>query len=1059
MSHRSAPLIGHQLTANYVVLVFAGILLSLCATVTHGLERKALWISPDLCSSAKFATPSQDDKESRRLELGKPIERTIAGGQTHSYQLTLPRNQYLYLTVEQRGIDVVVNLFGPDGTKLDEIDSPNGKQGVERVMMVAQAVGDYRLELRPLHKNSSAGRYEVGIIESRPATEQDRIRVSAMQTFREADRLGSKGVEFLQKAIEKYEVALSAFRAAGYRDGEGATMLSIAQAYYNLQDARKALDHFERAARRFQVVGDRQWEGRMLFWIGTFYQSHGEFQTALDFFERALPVIQSTGDRPKEAATHLHIGDSYQSVNQGQKSIEHYNQALSLFQSLGNKFGEADALHKLGADYRVFGGQPAMDYFLRALALYQSLGNSHGEAWALIEMAFIHTVNEKQKALDLFERALQLCRTLNDTYGEAYTLYGIGRAYSAMGEHQKALKYFNQALPMWKTLRKRGGEFITIFDIARSESANGNLLTALAHVETVLNYIEAQRGKLNDQEIRASYLAGSYEPYEFGIGLLMQLHKQRPSEGHDASALRASERARARSLLELLTEARADIRKDVDPMLLKREQALQQPLTAKTERLMQLRSNSTAKEQSEAVTKEIGTVEKEIEALTTEYRRVQSQIRTTSPRYAALTQPQPLGLKEIQQLLDSETVLLEYALGEERSFLWAVSATTLQSFELPKRADVEASAKHVYQLLTARSRHPTGETSQARELRIAQADAEYPKAAAALSGMILKDVSAQLQSKRLVIVADGALQFIPFAALSDPAGLDSAIHSPLLINHEIVNLPSASTLAVLRQYLSERIPAKKAVAILADPVFDKNDMRVKTTGAAPKAITQSASSNSNALTRDIERAMEDLDDNPRFPPLRLAAAHWEGIEIGKLVPATERMQALDFAATRQTATSPELSQYRIVHFATHAFNNSAHPELSGIVLSLVNERGEPLDGFLRLSEIFNLNLPAELVVLSGCQTGLGKEVKGEGLVGMTRGFMYAGAPRLVVSLWSVDDRATSDLMARFYRRMLGGQKLSPSAALRSAQIAIWREFELKAPYFWAGFIFEGEWRQ
>jgi CHAT domain-containing protein len=288
---------------------------------------------------------------------------------------------------------------------------------------------------------------------------------------------------------------------------------------------------------------------------------------------------------------------------------------------------------------------------------------------------------------------------------------------------------------------------------------------------------------------------------------------------------------------------------------------------------------------------------------------------------------------------------------------------------------------------------------------------------------------------------------------------DAVLDCPLLVNHEIVNLPSASTLAVLHQDLSGRRLAAKVVAILADPVFDKDDMRVKAIGVAWKPSTQSALLNGNALTRDIERAMEDLDGNPQFPPLRLNAAHWEAKEISKLVPARERMQALDFAANRQTVTSSELSRYRIVHFATHAFNNSAHPELSGIVLLLVNERGDPQDGFLRLSEIFNLKLPTELVVLSGCQTGLGKEVKGEGLIGLTRGFMYAGAPRMVVSLWSADDRATSVLMTRFYKKMLGGQKQPPSAALRAAQIEMWKESGLKAPYFCAGFIFQGEWKQ
>jgi CHAT domain-containing protein len=169
------------------------------------------------------------------------------------------------------------------------------------------------------------------------------------------------------------------------------------------------------------------------------------------------------------------------------------------------------------------------------------------------------------------------------------------------------------------------------------------------------------------------------------------------------------------------------------------------------------------------------------------------------------------------------------------------------------------------------------------------------------------------------------------------------------------------------------------------------------------------------------------------------------------------MQAFDFAASRATATSPELSQYQIVHFATHGILNSLNPELSGVVLSLVDDKGTPQNGFLRLHDVFNLNLPAELVVLSACQTGLGQEVKGEGLVGLTRGFMYAGTPRVLVSLWSVDDEGTSELISRFYKKMLQ-EKLQPAAALRAAQIEMWQEKRWQAPYYWAAFTLQGEWR-
>ena len=207
------------------------------------------------------------------------------------------------------------------------------------------------------------------------------------------------------------------------------------------------------------------------------------------------------------------------------------------------------------------------------------------------------------------------------------------------------------------------------------------------------------------------------------------------------------------------------------------------------------------------------------------------------------------------------------------------------------------------------------------------------------------------------------------------------------------------------------------------------------------------------------RAAEDIGESNLSGNLsRLSATRWEAEQITSLVPAKNRLLALDFAANRETATSAELSQYQIVHFATHALLDTRRPELSGIVLSLVNKEGDEQDGFLRAHEIYNLKLPAELVVLSGCRTGLGKEVRGEGLIGLTRGFMYAGAKRVAVSLWKVEDKPTAELMARFYKRMLGQEKLSAAAALRAAQLEMWKDKRWSLPYYWAGFMLQGEWK-
>jgi CHAT domain-containing protein len=325
--------------------------------------------------------------------------------------------------------------------------------------------------------------------------------------------------------------------------------------------------------------------------------------------------------------------------------------------------------------------------------------------------------------------------------------------------------------------------------------------------------------------------------------------------------------------------------------------------------------------------------------------------------------------------------------------------------------------------------------------------------------MLLGPVEKELGTKRLVVAAQGLLQFIPFGLLPAPA--PNAATRPLLIaEHEIVSVPSASTLALLRREVSGRRSAPKSIAVLADPVFSRDDERVGSTDgrleAAPSAISPAG-----FKERPGSQAASGRSANEEAAPgyfQRLFISRWEAQRITSLVPAGDSLQVLDFAVTREVAESPDLAQYRIIHFATHSIIDNVHPELSGIVLSLVDEHGRARDGFLRAYDIFNLKFPAELIVLSACRTGLGKDVEGEGLVGITRSFMYAGAPRVVVSLWAVNDKATSELMVRFYRRMLGPEHLSPAAALRMAQLEMSKDKRWQSPYFWGAFTLQGEWR-
>jgi CHAT domain-containing protein len=502
------------------------------------------------------------------------------------------------------------------------------------------------------------------------------------------------------------------------------------------------------------------------------------------------------------------------------------------------------------------------------------------------------------------------------------------------------------------------------------------------------------------------------------------------------------------------------LREGADSGLLARERSVNQLITARLDEQTKLLRGKYTDEQR-------GAAERELDDLKDKYREVQAEIRKRSPHFAALTEPQPLTVKEIQQqVVDGNTILLEYALGDERSYLWEVTSDGVLSHQLPPKAKIEEQARRVYQLLTARQ-PAQGLTLPQQRAREQAADAEYQTEVNILSKMLLEPVAGRLGTKRLVIVADGALQYLPFAVLPAPetlATIRKSLPRPLIIDHEIVSLPSASVLAVLRRELAGRGRAARTVAVLADPVFELDDERVKLSLASTKSSggkqAQQAQTplNSPGTSSQLKRALRNVrgvDDGINLR--RLLFSRDEAEAILSVMPEQSDLKALDFHANRKLAMSDDLSQYRVIHFSTHGLLDSRHPELSGLVLSLVDETGRPEEGFLRLHEIYNLKLNADLIVLSACQTGLGKEVRGEGLIGLTRGFMYAGAPRVMASLWQVDDAATATLMKRFYQNMLQ-EKLRPAAALRAAQIEMLKRRHWQSPYYWGAFVMQGEWR-
>jgi CHAT domain-containing protein/tetratricopeptide (TPR) repeat protein len=869
------------------------------------------------------------------------------------------------------------------------------------------------------------------------------------------------GMGRLQDALEYYSQALPIRREIKDQRGLAQTLTTLGQTYAAMGEPQKAITYYSESLPMARQAGDKIQEAFALNSFSLLYAQLGEYQKALDCTDRALPIWQATGQKYGEADALNNKGIIYDKLGDFEKSTAYYQRSLEISQILGNRIGESDALHNIGIAYCAWGSirrspdlvRKSVDYLNRALAIRQAIGPNRRIAAVLGSLGLVYdSLDERDKALDYYKQALE------KDDGAVRVRNNIGLNYYFRGDYNRAIEYSTDALERDREAGDSIGEANALRVIALSRMHLGNLEEALANNEAALAIVESVRSKTAGPEARRSYETFSGRFYSIKVKILFLMHQKDPSAGYDARALEATEAGRARGLLDLLEETRVDIREGVEPDLLDRERSLERNLNAKEQYRMRLIAAKAGEAQRAAV-------DKELASLIDEYQEVRDQIRAKSPRYASLTQPTPLSVKDIQALLDNDTLILAYWLTSEEKFMWLISSHSVSMYEIPGGPRFFELCDRVYKLLTARNAHPPDETLNQRTKRLEKADEDYKKAAAELSESILGPVASKLGHRRLVIVSDSSLQYIPLGALPIPQPVSSAEtassagsnasrdSAPLIASHEIVVLPSVSALSSLRRELSRRETLPGQVAILADPVFSREDPRFPT--------DEGFNSRGRTAAKDPPRSPESAGIEGMEPvPLkfrRLRFSREEADQIARYADPRKTVEAVDFAANKEALVEGRFNKYGILHFATHTVLNSERPELSGVVFSLLDKNGNARDGFLRLHEIYNLKLSANLLVLSACETALGAEVRGEGLVGLTRGFMYAGVPRIVASLWSVDDRATAELMKRFYKAMLVDH-LRPAAALRTAQIEMLTEEGWRPPYYWAAFTLEGDWR-
>jgi len=938
------------------------------------------------------------------LPVGSWIEDTLAQGEIASFPLSLAAGTFI--RVEVRTIDIQANLrlIGPDQKTLRAGDQ-------EFLFWITEAPGNYRLEVIGPARRRLPGRYAIALCASRPVETPDRLRLEAQRLDDEAASK-DESQSALREKIEILNRVRGLWKEAGETAREADTVIDIASSERLLGKPGELIRALCDEARSLaQNAGNRYVEARALADKSRSLSESGYTQAAIDAKQEAAEIYGALGDPRDQQVVLTNLALNYKQVGDEARAVQLGRAALRYSQAAGEAWEEVQVAANFGNILVTFGQRTEGLTLIRS-ALETARREKlppNVEGFASVQLGRAQfSLGQVPEAADTLEQALAIYQKIGNRWRQGSTRIALGAAYAALGQLESSHDLIVRGLLELRASGDRGGELQALYELAKVERAMGKLDEARQHLDEAIEIQETTRRELIREDWRSSYLATLRQTYELAVDLRMAAHRRKPRGGLDAEALSVSERARARTLVELLGSAGVDFERGADPELLKRRLEIETALKTQAEQQLRLVTGEHRPEQLIAA-------QAESERLTEQLRELEGKIRNRAAT-GSWAPPETVSANEIRQrLLDEDTTLLEYWFGSEHSYVWVVTSSSIQAHQLPPRKQVEKVARRTY----AQLKSPSGTVDATKSL----------------SQMLLRPVAQQLKGKRLVIVADGVLQYIPFGALRLSDG------SPVVSRFTVAYQPSASALSVIREEGRNRQPAAKQAAVFADPVYDKRDPRVS--GVLVAART------SGELTRSVEES--GLVELNRLPGTRTEAAI-----LRQLTGGDGLLEAVGFDANRKTVFKKDLASYRILHFATHGLVNSVHPELSGLVLSLVDRDGRPQDGFLQAHEIYQLKLGADLAVLSACQTALGKEIRGEGLIGLTRAFIAAGVPRVVASLWSVPDAATAELMRRFYRGILK-EGLPAAAALRQAQDSLRKERRWSAPYFWAGFILQGDW--
>lgn len=969
-------------------------------------------------------------------KVGETVSRSFSTNdeKNFAFAFNLKKDDFVEVEAEYRGISIQIVIQDEAGADIGRYGLSTGKNGKLTVDFIAPQDGlfPYNIifQIPDTSQPVQSGTVAFTVRQHHPATRLDRAVFLAWRArmIASVDPDTRPGIPIAENAIRE-------FHELGEKNREIETTFQLARLYLYSDAPETAIRHLEAVIR---MLGDENPDNlKQLVYtvLGDANNQIGAYHPALEAHKRALAYLDPARGEFYKAVVQRNLGMTYVQLGDYQAALNCLQPATEIFReklAYSYLFSTMDPLGLVLA--RTGKPEEARRLYENSLNLLSlDASDSVTVCNLLSNLCLVHRqLGNRTEARRYADLSLEQARKRKLPAQEAEAIHLQALLQQDEGRYSDARTGFRNALAILKGLQTRTIEAEILSDLALSEFSLGNTDEAIELMDAALNLTESTRGALPDDNLRATYLGSVQSRFERLLSFQMNRHKADPAGGFAEQALLVSERSKARTLIDILRAKTIELAGDA-PRLAERRR-VQNRINEANRALFGL-SNSPDDVKRRAE------LETELAAAIEEYRDLTTRLQKLNPKFVRLTEPVAPDLVEIRNQLDNDMVLLEYALGTDKSFLWAVTKTGLKSFELPGRATIEDLTRRTYDALTARGQRERYEDDAKKAARVAQADREYSARSNELSRLLLGPVAGELSGKKILVVGDGALLYLPFAALPLPT-----TGKPLVTTCEVTQLPSISTLSVLRQDAAGRQPASQTVALFADPVFEADDRRVQSGKPA----------NAASIPDDVTRAATEIDGKERRGRLqRLPFTRAEADAIAKLVPPSGRSIALDFKANREAVFNQDLSRFRFVHFATHGLLNSTTPDLSGIVLSMVDETGKPTDGFVHAYEVFNLKLPVEMVVLSGCRTGLGKEIRGEGMIGLTRAFLYAGAERVLVSLWAVEDAATATLMADTYAGMLK-RKLRPAAALRAAQLKMMADPKHAHPFHWAAFTLQGE---